>query len=370
MTANQRTNDSPHRSPVLRMGGRVLKGAAALLGGIGHKLDPSPVQTPAERRHAAMLASQSEQFALLGLVRPATRFAASDSVKSEREIHLVRENGGITYLYNEEFFRIEHGHRRYAAAHLHWFSQTDPSVKHISCDLSDGNWPGFARFTFSTCFEGKVLLPDYHFFRDKGYAEAEKIAKQAPAWDDRQDTLFWRGHNNNLGLFSVDPSHYDKPWIMQRMRVALRARGLPGVDVRFVEGPSQRQTTQCEAAGLMGPYREWSEWAGDKYALDMDGFTNSWSNLMQRLKLGCCVLKVESQHGYRQWYYDRLIPFETHVPIKADLSDLEEKIDWVRSHPAQAREIAANGQALANTLTFDSETAAAAQIIENNWEHN
>lgn len=357
----------PQPGAAARFGARVLTQTAAALHRLGRKLDPGPTITPAQRRHAAILANQTEQFEALGLIRPDTRFAASEDVKSEREIHLVRENGTISYLYNEEHFRIAHGHRRYGAAHLYWFSNTDPEVERISCDLSDGNWPGFARFTFSTCFENKVLLPDYHFFRDRGYAEAAQIARDAPDWDERGETIYWRGHNNNLGLFSVDPAHVDKPWVMQRMRVAMRARDIPGLDVRFVEGPSQRQAEQCEAAGLMAPYRELSEWAGDKYALDIDGFTNAWSNFLQRLSLGCCVLKVDSQHGYRQWYYDRLVPFETHIPVKADLSDLEEKIDWARAHPSRAREIAANGQALAHSLTFESQTAAAARIIEENW---
>ena len=326
-----------------------------------------PGEAPLEQRHARLQAYHAAEFQALGLDAPRIRYAPSDDVQTEFEIHLLREGDGITYLYNNALFRIEAGHRRYAAAHLNWFSQTNPSVQQISCDLSDGNWPGFARFTFSTCFAGKVLVPDYHFFQHRGYAKAQNLALQAPRWDARREDICWRGHNNNIGLFSTDLEDIDNPWLMPRVRLAMKAREIKGLDARFVAGPSQRQQAQCAAAGLMAPYRPWEDWAGDKYAIDIDGFTNAWSNFMQRLKLGCCVLKVDSPHGYRQWYYDRLVAFETHVPVKSDLSDLAEKIDWVRSHDREARDIAANGQALAHAMTFEAETATATRTIAENW---
>lgn len=296
------------------------------------------------------------------------RFAPSAEVRTGHEIHLRREGGGITYLYNDATFRANKAvHYNIAPAYLYWFSQTDPSVEWISCDLSDGEWPGFARFTFSTCFAGKVLLPDQHFFRDRGYCQVDRVADVAPAWEDRGEMIYWRGLTNNHGLFSLEPEHMDKPWVMQRLRLAMIARQIDGIDARFVSDASQHQEAQCAAAGLIAPRRPWQDWAGDKYALDIDGFTNAWSNLMQRLRLGCCVLKVESQHGFRQWYYDKLIPYETYVPVKADMSDLAEKIDWVRSHDREAREIAANGQAFARAMTFETETRNAARIIAENW---
>lgn len=339
----------------------------AWFGGKGRK-KPGDAGDRREKRDAMMRARHATRFEEAGVEAPQTRYAMSEEVKTEAEIQLLREKGGITYLYNDKFFRAKRSlHINMSPPYLYWFSQTDPSVERIGCDLSDGEWPGFARFTYSTCFAGKVLVPDQHFFRDRGYAEAEQIAAEAPDWDDRGDTIYWRGQNNNVGLFSLDPEHIDKPWVMQRMRLAMKARDIDGVDARFVAGPIQRQVAQCEAAGLIAPSRPWQDWAGDKYAIDIDGFTNAWSNLMQRLKLGCCVLKVESQHGYRQWYYDKLVPFETYVPVKADMSDLAEKVDWVRSHDREAREIAAAGQAFARAMTFETETRAAARIIEDNW---
>ena len=40
------------------------------------------------------------------------------------------------------------------------------------------------------------------------------------------------------------------------------------------------------------------------------------------------------------WFKPLLIPFGNYIPIKYDLSDLEEKIEWVLEHDFEAREIA------------------------------
>lgn len=319
-------------------------------------------------RHSRLRKRHLASFDFAGVKLPTTRFAASSEVRTDLEIHLLREASGITYLYNDTTFTLQkYKHYQIAPAYLYWFSQSCPTVERISCDLSDGEWPGFAQFTFSTCFTGKVLLPDQHFFRDRGYEAVDRVADNAPAWEKRGETVYWRGLNNNLGLFSLEAEHMGNPWVMQRVRLVMKAREIAGIDARFVQGSGQRQEAQCAEAGLIGPKRPWQEWSGDKYALDIDGFTNAWSNLMQRLRLGCCVLKVESQHGFRQWYYDKLVPFETYVPVRADLSDLAEKIEWVRTHDREAQEIAANGQAFALAMTFETETRNAARIIEENW---
>ena len=64
------------------------------------------------------------------------------------------------------------------------------------------------------------------------------------------------------------------------------------------------------------------------------------------MRLGAVILKVESrQVADRMWYFPLLEPYVDHVPVKADLSDLEEKIRWCRENDDQCRQIAANCQA-------------------------
>lgn len=61
------------------------------------------------------------------------------------------------------------------------------------------------------------------------------------------------------------------------------------------------------------------------------------------MRLGSVILKVEArQVADRMWYFPLLRPYHDHVPVKEDLSDLEEKIRWCRENDAKCKEIGQN----------------------------
>ena len=63
------------------------------------------------------------------------------------------------------------------------------------------------------------------------------------------------------------------------------------------------------------------------------------------MRLGSVILKVESrQVAEEMWYFPLLKPYHDHVPVKADLSDLEEKIRWCRENDDKCREIGQNAK--------------------------
>jgi hypothetical protein len=99
-----------------------------------------------------------------------------------------------------------------------------------------------------------------------------------------------------------------------------------------------------------------------RFQVDIDGNQNSWS-LLAKLLMGSCILKVVS--SWRQWYYGDLRPWEHYVPVRNDLSDLEEKVAWCMSNDGHAEEIAVNGRKYASGIVFaDEMTRAAAAVLE------
>lgn len=63
------------------------------------------------------------------------------------------------------------------------------------------------------------------------------------------------------------------------------------------------------------------------------------------MRLGSVILKVESrQVADTMWYFPLLKPYVDHIPVKADLSDLEEKIRWCRQNDDKCREIGENAK--------------------------
>ncbi|WP_267895632.1 glycosyl transferase family 90 [Polynucleobacter acidiphobus] len=103
-----------------------------------------------------------------------------------------------------------------------------------------------------------------------------------------------------------------------------------------------------------------------KYLIDVDGNSNAWSSLFLKLLSGSVVLKVESEDGYKQWYYDRLIPWQHYVPVNKDLSDLQEKLDWLRDNDDRAKKLAKLGKDFAFDISFEKELANSLDLIKNN----
>lgn len=64
------------------------------------------------------------------------------------------------------------------------------------------------------------------------------------------------------------------------------------------------------------------------------------------MRLGSVILKVATrQVADRMWYFPLLKPYVDHVPVKADLSDLEEKIRWCRENDEKCKQIGLNAMA-------------------------
>lgn len=63
--------------------------------------------------------------------------------------------------------------------------------------------------------------------------------------------------------------------------------------------------------------------------------------------LGSVILKVDSLCVADQmWYFPLLQPYVDHVPVKSDMSDLRQQLEWCRTHDDECREIAANARRL------------------------
>ena len=249
-------------------------------------------------------------------------------------------------------------------------SRTAPEIGPMVGNVSDGGDNEPNELAFCSDEPRAVLVPDPGFMTARLYQPFRELADSKPGqWAGRRDTLLWRGAISGPGHAATEAMEIDDPSLKHRVRLCLALRGLPDVDVKLTAAdresdPHPQQTRDAlKAHGLLGEAIPPSRWMGVKFALDIDGPTNSWGNFFTRLLMGCCVLKVASLHGFRQWYYDDLVPWTHYVPVAADLSDLLEKIEWCRSHDQACREIASAGQEFALRRTVESETVITVQKL-------
>ncbi|MCX7304199.1 MAG: glycosyl transferase family 90 [Hyphomicrobiales bacterium] len=235
-------------------------------------------------------------------------------------------------------------------------------------NVSDGEESRPGTIAFSSNCGDAILVPDASFYQTRGYASYRAASESwRTDWAVREDTIIWRGTTTGVGQISGTQMSGDDAGLLQRTRMCLILRATPGVDVKFA-GVAQSDDPECDRrrlqdAGILAGYVDPMTWLVRKFALDVDGNTNAWSNLFTRLLAGCCVIKIASLQGYRQWYYDELKPWQHFVPVKADLSDLSEKLDWCRMNDAECARIAASGRDFAVRRDFASEMKSAVDAL-------
>jgi hypothetical protein len=231
------------------------------------------------------------------------------------------------------------------------------------CFLGDVSyWPNIA---YSGNHPDAFLIPDSEFFATSAYQAFKTAMETAPSWDDRIPKIFWRGSTSGIKRYWPPRSGDDVAWL-PRLELCARALRPPLAavcDIGFtnlVQIPDDwASELGARIAHLRRPPVPKQDFARFRGVIDIDGNSNAWSGLFTSLLSGACVIKVDSELGFAQWYYDRLEAGVHYLPVKSDLSDLESAVDTVLTNEAAARRIAAAGCAFARSLNLDDEAFAA-----------
>jgi hypothetical protein len=236
----------------------------------------------------------------------------------------------------------------------------DDGLREIVVNVSDGceTEGEYRRLSPSCSRPDTILIPDHHFANSEGYADLRRQAETAPAWRARRDVVLWRGASNGRPLGAAN--------FYQRLELCRCARDsafadrldIGMTDLAGIFDDGQR----AGAEGLVRPFVPNADFPLYRYLIDIDGWSNSWA-LLEKLIMGATVLKVDSAFGYRQWFYDRLVPWRHYVPLSADLADFDEKLAWLFAVPEEAEKIAAAGRALAADIRFAPEMAEAERTV-------
>lgn len=214
------------------------------------------------------------------------------------------------------------------------------------------------------------LIPDTYFFESDGYQAIRDAVLEGrlPRWEDRQNIVFWRG-SATMPHIACDGARVERIEQVPRVAMCLALRGVPRADVAIMLPvlPPEWQFLSREGAaewlnrkGIYRPPVSMIRHADYRFLIDIDGVANAWS-FFEKLLLGACILKVDSP--FEQWFYEEVVEWQHFVPVKQDLSDLIEKIDWVQQHEAEARAIAEHGQQFAMEHTLEAGREIASDAV-------
>jgi hypothetical protein len=81
-----------------------------------------------------------------------------------------------------------------------------------------------------------------------------------------------------------------------------------------------------------------------KYILNIDGNACTWDATAWKLNSGSVIFKVDAP--WVQWFYPEYLAYVHYIPIKDDMSDLQEKYQWCETHPEECEKIVENSKKL------------------------
>jgi len=166
------------------------------------------------------------------------------------------------------------------------------------------------------------------------------------SWESKSNLAYWRGSatgvvdNNNYKSYEYNINNYfDFP---RYKLVDFSSRNPILVDAKFTSFCNAtmdvKEILEKKYPKVKSASRK--EHLIHKMQITMDGNTCTYPGYLWRLLSNSVNLKQES--GDVQWFYRLFKPWVHYVPVKQDLSDLQEKIEWVRAHDSEAKDISEN----------------------------
>jgi hypothetical protein len=231
-----------------------------------------------------------------------------------------------------------------------------------SAVINGGDGAPFPGLSFCSNAEEIFLIPDPYFITSEGYDDSKRrLASSFVPWGARKPFAFWRGGTS--GQRTGGRNWQTLPRIQLCMIARENGEFIDAGISKVAQSLTPNEDQEISASGLMRDGVPFETFASYKYQIDIDGNSNSWPGLFQKLLTGNPVLKVASPHGFRQWYYHLLEPWINFVPVRPDMADLVEKIQWLQANDHVAKSIGEAGRSLAMSLDMQSELMRANKTI-------
>ncbi|CAH1778700.1 unnamed protein product [Owenia fusiformis] len=213
-------------------------------------------------------------------------------------------------------------------------------IPDIELFVNLGDWPLEKRSEannplpiFSWCgSEGSkdIIMPTYDVtestLETMGRVTLDLLSVQAntgPDWANKTEIAFWRGRDSRK----------------ERLELVRMSHKYPDlIDARLTNMFFFKHE---EDLGELQKHISFFDFFKRKYQINIDGTVAAY-RMPYLLAGNSVVLKQDSE--YYEHFYKALKPYVHYIPIKADLSDLVEQIQWAKDHDEEAQQIGKNGQ--------------------------
>ncbi|CAG7669073.1 unnamed protein product [Allacma fusca] len=199
-----------------------------------------------------------------------------------------------------------------------------------------------------------ILLPTYELveasLEGMGRVSLDMMTVQSNSevpWDDKIDKVFWRGRDSR----------------QERLDLILLSRKYPDLfNVSLTNFFFFRD--QMDLYGPKAQHISFFKFFNYKYQLNIDGTVAAY-RFPFLLAGDSVVFKTESP--YFEHFYKDLKPWTHFIPVKADLEDLIEKIQWLKENDHKAKAVGENGRKYAQENLMPLEVMCYHVEVFNKW---
>ena len=185
-----------------------------------------------------------------------------------------------------------------------------------------------------------IPIPNYDDIRIVlGY---DKLPSFETEWSAKKPTAVFRGTPTGCGT-TTETNMRLKLATMRSSELDVGVVSIP--KTKFKYDPKRGFSITQKVPTV--PFMDMTEQSNHKYIIHIDGNVAAY-RLLKSMLTKSAILKVEGE--YILWVDHILKPMKHYIPIKADLSDLHEKLEWCEKHDDKARKIAENGYLFAKKV--------------------
>ncbi len=220
----------------------------------------------------------------------------------------------------------------------------------------------------------KLLLPDVHILMHNWAGLMERINKSKTdyTWDTKVNKIFWRGAttgSNDVNFYNI--KNIDK---LNRLKLTILSKLYPELlDARlnrFTELSKDQEGYNLKwiIEKLFGEddftVKE-EDHLKYKYLVAIDGNTCPWMRVPWIMLSNSVLLKQETNNI--QWFYPAIKPYVNYVPVKEDLTNIFDQLEWMKMNDNQVKEISINAQEFIKNELSPEDIEAHLVIILNKY---
>ena len=279
--------------------------------------------------------NNSEMSDMLNVLCANRKIPDMEFFVNRRDFPVIKKNGTEPYdhIFGDNHPLLSHDYGKYS-----------PILSMVTTDeYADVPIPTGDDWSRIGSYEGKFFGDDCKLFPTIDLFNIE--------WKNKKPTAVFRGASTGCGV-NIDTNvrlklAYISATTLPDEKGSLLDAGISKWNVRprKLNGEKYLQTIDVPdmnkkgvvLASFLTPLQQ----SGYKYLVHIDGHVSAF-RLSLEMSMGCCILLADSK--YRLWFRSMMKPMVDYVPVKADLSDLLNKIKWCRANDKKCEIIAKNAR--------------------------